>query len=111
MYLANALIVLAIMALVIPAVLFAAYIIGAATLPPIFNAVNNATPTPAKFQRQMAVHYDTSPQSARPLYLGRPGKIQSHTERSHVATDFRGLQRYGYPDELRLRFHAHRDRP
>ena len=40
MYLANALIVLAIMALVIPAVLFAAYIIGAATLPPIFNAVN-----------------------------------------------------------------------
>jgi len=49
MYLANALIVLAIMALVIPAVLFAAYIIGAATLPPIFNAVNNATPTPAKF--------------------------------------------------------------
>lgn len=36
MYLANALIVLAIMALVIPAVLFAAYIIGAATLPPIF---------------------------------------------------------------------------
>ena len=52
MYLANALIVLAIMALVIPAVLFAAYIIGAATLPPIFNAVNNATPTPAKFQRQ-----------------------------------------------------------
>ena len=42
MYLANALIVLAIMALVIPAVLFAAYIIGAATLPPIFNAVNNA---------------------------------------------------------------------
>lgn len=47
MYLANALIVLAIMALVIPVVLFAAYIIGAATLPPI----NNATPTPAKFQR------------------------------------------------------------
>lgn len=44
MYLANALIVLAIMALVIPAVLFVAYIIGAATLPPIFNAVNNATP-------------------------------------------------------------------
>ena len=42
MYLANALIVLAIMALVIPTVLFAAYIIGAATLPPIFNAVNNA---------------------------------------------------------------------
>ena len=55
MYLANALIVLAIMALVIPAVLFAAYIIGAATLPPIFNAVNNATPTPAKFQRQKEV--------------------------------------------------------
>lgn len=54
MYLANALIVLAIMALVIPAVLFAAYIIGAATLPPIFNAVNNATP-PAKFQRQKEV--------------------------------------------------------
>lgn len=55
MYLANALIVLAIMALVIPAVLFAAYIIGAATLPPIFNAVNNATSTPAKFQRQKEV--------------------------------------------------------
>ena len=55
MYLANALIVLAIMALVIPTVLFAAYIIGAATLPPIFNAVNNATPTPAKFQRQKEV--------------------------------------------------------
>ena len=55
MYLANALIVLAIMALVIPAVLFVAYIIGAATLPPIFNAVNNATPTPAKFQRQKEV--------------------------------------------------------
>ena len=55
MYLANALIVLAIMALVIPAVLFAAYIIGAATLPPIFNAVNNATPTPTKFQRQKEV--------------------------------------------------------
>ena len=55
MYLANALIVLAIMALVIPAVLFAAYIIGATTLPPIFNAVNNATPTPAKFQRQKEV--------------------------------------------------------
>lgn len=55
MYLANALIVLAIMALVIPTVLFAAYIIGAATLPPIFNAVNNATSTPAKFQRQKEV--------------------------------------------------------
>lgn len=55
MYLANALIVLAIMALVIPAVLFAAYIIGAATLPPIFNAVNNVTPTPARFQRQKEV--------------------------------------------------------
>ena len=55
MYLVNALIVLAIMALVIPAVLFAAYIIGAATLPPIFNAVNNATPTPTKFQRQKEV--------------------------------------------------------
>ncbi len=115
MYLANALIVLAIMALVIPAVLFAAYIIGAATLPPIFNAVNNATPTPAKFQRQKEVfdawQYIMTHQSARPLYLGRPGKIQSHTERSHVAHDCRGLQRYGYPDELRLRFHAHRRRP
>ena len=55
MYLANALIVLAIMALVIPAVLFVAYIIGAATLPPIFNAVNNVTPTPARFQRQKEV--------------------------------------------------------
>ncbi len=55
MYLANALIVLAIMALAIPVVLFVAYIIGAATLPPIFNAVNNATPTPAKFQRQKEV--------------------------------------------------------
>lgn len=55
MYLANALIVLAIMALVIPVVLFVAYIIGAATLPPIFNAVNNATQTPAKFQRQKEV--------------------------------------------------------
>ena len=55
MYLANALIVLAIMALVIPAVLFAAYIIGAATLPPIFNAGNNVTPTPARFQRQKEV--------------------------------------------------------
>ena len=55
MYLVNALIVLAIMALVIPVVLFVAYIIGAATLPPIFNAVNNATPTPAKFQRQKEV--------------------------------------------------------
>lgn len=55
MYLVNALIVLAIMALVIPAVLFVAYVIGAATLPPIFNAVNNATPTPAKFQRQKEV--------------------------------------------------------
>ena len=58
MYLANALIVLAIMALVIPAVLFAAYIFGAATLPPIFNAGNKATPTPAKFQRQKEV-FDT----------------------------------------------------
>ena len=55
MYLANALIVLAIMALVIPAVLFIAYVIGAATLPPIFNAVNSLTPTPAKFQRQKEV--------------------------------------------------------
>lgn len=55
MYLVNALIVLAIMALVIPAVLFVAYVIGAATLSPIFNAVNNATPTPAKFQRQKEV--------------------------------------------------------
>ena len=55
MYLANALIVLAIMALVIPAVLFGAYVIGAATLPPIFSAVTNATPTPAKFQRQKEV--------------------------------------------------------
>ena len=55
MYLANALIVLAIMALVIPAVLFVAYKIGATIFPPIFNAVNNATPTPAKFQRQKEV--------------------------------------------------------
>ena len=55
MYLVNALIVLAIMALVIPAVLFVAYVIGAATLPPIFDAVNNATPAPAKFQRQKEV--------------------------------------------------------
>ena len=55
MYLANALIVLVIMALVIPGVLFAAYVIGAVTLPPIFDVVNNATPTPAKFQRQKEV--------------------------------------------------------
>lgn len=55
MYLANAFIVLVIMALVIPAVLFIAYKIGAAILPPIFDAVNNATPTPAKFQRQKEV--------------------------------------------------------
>lgn len=55
MYLANALIVLVIMALVIPAVLFIAYKIGAAILLPIFDAVNNATPTPAKFQRQKEV--------------------------------------------------------
>lgn len=55
MYLANALIILIIMALVIPGVLFVAYVIGAAVLPPIFDAVNNATPTPAKFQRQKEV--------------------------------------------------------
>ena len=52
MYLANALIVLAIMALVIPAVLFAAYIIGAATLLPIFNAVNNARPPNSSARRK-----------------------------------------------------------
>ena len=55
MYLANALIVLVIMALVIPGVLFVAYVIGAVVLPPIFNAVNSATPAPAKFQRQKEV--------------------------------------------------------
>ena len=55
MYLVNALIVLVIMALVIPSVLFIAYVISAAVLPPIFDAANNATPTPAKFQRQKEV--------------------------------------------------------
>lgn len=55
MLLAKAFFVLILMGVVIAGVLFVAYVIGAATLPPIFNAVNNATPTPSRFQRQKEV--------------------------------------------------------